>query len=203
MNTPIKNNAHILSNQQAFQEAYAQAREFFGKIEGVVGIGFGQKQTGGQYKDDIAIVVFVREKKKEEELLPEQHIPPSFEGYRTDVRVVRKAGFDVCDNAATFSMIQGGIQITPPMNPQTGVFKKGTLGCIVRKRNDSGRENVYLLTNKHVLFTDVAGAGDYIYHPFSPSPNTKKFEHPGDHNTLGPIQPEPFLTNVPVTIAAN
>src|SRR5262245_34803190 len=145
MNMPMKDNAQILSDQQAFMESCERAREVFGKIEGVVGVGFGQKETAGQYKDDIAIIVFVREKKNEEELAPEQRIPPSFEGYRTDVRVAHQAGFDACDNTAEYDIIQGGIQISSRMNAQTGVFEQGTLGSIVRKRNDSGRENVYLL----------------------------------------------------------
>jgi len=46
------------------------------------------------------------------------------------------------------------------MNPTTGQFFAGTLACIVRKRGDTGGENVYLLSNKHVLFALGAGAGD-------------------------------------------
>ena len=194
MSIPIKDNTHILSNPQAFQESYSRARKFFGQFEGVVGVGFGQKQTSEQYKDDIAIVVFVREKKQEEEIPSEQRIQSSFEGYRTDVRVVRDASLHVCDNTATYPTIQGGIQISPPGNPTTGAFASGTLACIVRKRNDSGRENVYLLSNKHVLFSTWAGAGEYVYHPFSPAPSG--FKSAGDSNQLGPIQPEAFYDNV-------
>ena len=196
MNTPIKDNAQILSDQQAFMESFERAREFFGKIDGVVGVGFGQKETGGQYREDIAIVVFVREKKNKEELSPEQRIPASFEGYRTDVRVVHKAGFDACDNTAEYKTIQGGIQISARMDAQTGRFEQGTLGSIVRKRNDSGRENVYLLSNLHVLFGNGASDGDYIYHPFPPTADEKKFARPGKVNTLGPTQKEAFIGNV-------
>jgi hypothetical protein len=174
MSEPTKDNAHILSNQQAFQEAYARAREFFEKIEGVVGVGFGLKETGGQQKDDIAIVVFVREKKNEEDLAPEERIPPMFEGYRTDVRIVGRGTAEVCDNATAYDKIKGGIQI---MGKKSSNSKfQGTLGCIVKKRNDRGRENVYLLTNKHVLYSPDYGADESVYHPT-----------PDDKN-LGPVQ---------------
>ena len=196
MSDAAKGNAEILANHQAFRESLARAREAFAKIEGVVGVGFGQKETAGSYRENIAIVVFVREKKKEADLSPEQRIPPQFEGYLTDVRVVHKAAFQACDNTATYNVIRGGIQITPPMNSTNGQFHSGTLGAIVKKRNDSSRENIYLLTNKHVLFIDEGKDSEYIYHPFCPSPANKKFAAPGDSNALGPIQPEAFITNM-------
>jgi hypothetical protein len=195
MSGPTKSNNDISSNPAAFQEAYARARTFFSKFDGVVGVAFGQKQTAGTYSDDIAIVVFVKEKKKTEQLPPDQQIPTSFEGYPTDVRVVQNAYFHGCDNTTTYDTIQGGIQITPPANPNTGGFDQGTLGCIARQRGNSSRDNVYLLTNKHVLFSTWEGAGQYVYHPFPPSPDDKKFASNGDSNVLGPIQTQAFLGN--------
>jgi hypothetical protein len=198
MSVSVKDNANIFADEQSFQQAYARARGLFEKIDGVVGVAFGQKQTNGQYKDDIAIVVFVREKKKEQNLAPEERIPARFEGYLTDVRVVRSAGLHGCDNTATYDTIQGGIQISGKMNPTTGIFGQGTLGCIVRKRGDTGRENVYLLTNKHVLFNAWEGADDYAYHPFPPSIDLHRFGPPGDSNSLGPIQARAFYGNVAI-----
>ncbi len=185
MSEPAKDNEHILSNRQAFREAYARARKFFEKIEGVVGVGFGLKETGGQYKDDIAIAVYVREKKKEEDLAPEQRIPPLFEGYRTDVRIVGRGGAEVCDNTTRYAKIQGGIQI---MGKSDGGSYQGTLGCIVKKRNDRSRDNVYLLTNKHVLYSSEFGADEHVYHPT-----------PGDEN-LGPVQGGALYGNYPYPI---
>lgn len=200
MSAPLKDNAQILSDQQAFIAAYERAREFFGRIEGVVGVGFGQKKTGGDYKDDLAIVVFVQEKKREEELAPEQRIPESFEGYRTDVRVVRERTPAACDNTDNFDVIQGGIQICTAANVTTGSVAEGTLGCIVKKRNDGGRENVYLLSNKHVLYTQTSGAGDYVYHPFPPNPDSSRFADQGRSRALGPVQGGATYGNVPITL---
>ncbi len=195
MSPANKGNAEILADPGSFRQAVAHAREKFGKIKGVVSVGMGQKETGARYKDDIAIVFFVREKKKEAELSPEERIPDVFEGYLTDVRTVRKAAFHACDNTAVYDTIQGGIQITGPMNGITGQFHAGTLSAIVKRRNNSDRDNVYLLTNKHVLFIDASKAGEYVYHPFCPTPN-KNFVAPGPSNTLGPIQPEALIANV-------
>jgi hypothetical protein len=199
MSPDTKGNADILANQKAFHEAVARAREAFGRLDGVVSVGFGQKETGGRYKDDIAIVISVQEKKKEGDLPPEQRIPPSFEGYPTDVRVLHQAAFHGCDNTTTYDTIQGGIQIMPPMDDSNGHFHSGTLSAIVKKRSDSGRENIYLLTNKHVLFIDGGRAGQYVYHPFCPA-SSSKWAAPGDSNTLGPIQPGPVLANVAFTV---
>jgi hypothetical protein len=162
MSEPTKDKAHVIANPDAFREAYARAREIFGKIEGVVGVAFGQKRVGLEYQDNVAIVVFVKEKKKEEDIPPAQRIPPSFEGYPTDVRVVRKGIAEVCDNTTKYDKIKGGIQI---MVERTSGYNEGTLGCLVKKRGDRGRENVYLLTNKHVLYSPGKGAGADVRHP--------------------------------------
>src|SRR5712692_116868 len=109
MSTPLKDKAHVLANPDAFREAYARAREVFEKIEGVAGVAFGQKRVGLDYQDNIAIVVFVKEKKKEEDVPPDQRIPASFEGYPTDVRVVREGVAEGCDNTTKYDKIKGGI----------------------------------------------------------------------------------------------
>ena len=199
MSEPIKDNAHILADQQGFMDAYDRAREVLGKIEGVVGVGFGQKETSGDFKNDVAFIVWVKEKKDENELPPEQRIPPTFEGYRTDVRVVVNRVFNICDNTNNYDTIEGGIQITSKMN-DSGQFFPGTLGCIVKKRGDAGRENVYLLSNKHVMYANGAVANDYINHPFAPVPLGSNFVSPGTVRSLGPIQGPPFQENVTATV---
>ena len=197
MTEPVKDNARIAADHEAFQAAYARARQAFGQIDGVIGVGFGLKQTGGDFKDDIAIVVFVGEKKPDADLSPAERIPTSFEGYRTDVRIAPRVRPGACDNTATYSTIQGGIQITPKGTttaPNTIVFNDGTLGCIVRRRNDASRENVYVLSNKHVMHTPTSGVDDYVYHPYGPGAENK------DSNTLGPVQRGGVYGDVPFVV---
>jgi hypothetical protein len=159
----MKSNEEILADQRAFMEAYARADEFFRTFDGVTGVGYGQKNTSGEYLSDLAIIVYVREKKPDEALSPEQQIPKQFEGYRTDVVVVRPTETLACVNETQYDVIRGGIQIAPKMNGNT--ISKGTLACIVHKRNDSGQDNVYLLSCLHVLFDVGAGINDMIWHP--------------------------------------
>jgi hypothetical protein len=193
MNETPADNAQILADPQRFNQAYARAKALFRNFEGVAGVGFGLKETGGQFTDDIGIVVYVREKRREEDVPPEQRIPPTFEGYRTDVRVVRETTDLVCNNTQEYDRIQGGIQIMSAIGPGPDDRSLGTLGCIVRKRNDTSRENVYLLTCKHVLFTPWVGADGYAYHPFAPG-------EPGPSHALGPVQSPGFKGNVPVRV---
>jgi hypothetical protein len=193
----MKNNEHILANQQEFQAALKHATDAFSKFDGVEGVGAGSKQTGGGFTETIAIVVYVREKKPEEAVPPAQRIPPTFEDYPTDVRVIRTARPQACvENGTTAPQIQGGIRIAPKANG--GVHKGGTLGCIVKRRQDAGRENVFLLTNKHVLYAPWAGDNDPVFHPFPPLGSN--FVSPGDSKTLGPVVPPSFIGDVNFTL---
>jgi len=162
MSGPASND-EIRADEERFFSAYERARVTFKKIPGVVDVAYGQKNTAGEFRDQISIVVFVREKKAEEDLPPEERIPPTFEGYRTDVRVLELSRPEVCDNTAHYPIIQGGIQIASDAGFR-GVAA-GTLGCIVKKRGDAGRENVYFLTNEHVLFAFGAGVDTDVYQP--------------------------------------
>lgn len=181
MTEPTKGNEHILANHEEFQQTYARAREYFKNFDGVAGVGFGLKETGGKFSDDISIIVYVYAKKKAEDVPPDQQIPATFEGYRTDVAVVEEAKDMGCENTAEYPTIQGAISI--------GISSgEGTLGCIVKQRNNSGRENVYLLTCKHVLYDEDHGANDVVYHPFHPDNGT--------NHALGPTQPGAIKGNV-------
>src|SRR5688572_27992370 len=136
MTEPRRGNAEIRRNQRAFMEAYERAREEMGRLDGVIGVGFGQKQRAGRFTPDVSITVFVREKKSEQALAPEQRIPSSFEGYRTDVQTPLRLALGRCNNDTWYPRIQGGIQITSGGRTNaTNLY--GTLGCIVRKRGDA------------------------------------------------------------------
>lgn len=184
-----KDNDDIGSDQQAFMEAYGRARERFMTIEGVEGVGFGYKETGGKFTDNVALIIFVRNKKPEGEIPADLRIPPRFEGYRTDVRVVPEVEPALCDNSSVYDTIQGGIQIASRHSAAVPTsMEVGTLGCIVRKRGDSSRENVYLLSNKHVLYANGAEENDYVYQPDVTG------------QSLGPIQGAPLHEEVSGTV---
>jgi hypothetical protein len=167
----IKTTAQIRAAPEEFKAACARATEAFRKIKGFVSVSYGLKQTAGVFSDDIAMVVFVDEKKPLEALAPAERIPELFEGYRTDVRIVgfHQSGLGHCDNRQTYKTIQGGIQISNAGRKNaagTEILRElGTVACIVRRRNFTGRENVYLLSNAHVMYAEGYGRGDPIGHP--------------------------------------
>jgi hypothetical protein len=200
MSDPVDDTA-ARAQSTAFREALARARADFSRISGVVAVGFGQKETGGSYRSDVVISVLVREKKPLDALAPSERIPQTYEGYATDVRVVREGSPVACNNHASYSTIQGGIQIVPTIHDPAGAYDAGTLGCIVRRRGDSGRENVFLLTCGHVLFSKGWQKGDVAYHPFAPAPKSN-VAGGGPSETLGRIQDLKFQQNVSCTIAA-
>src|SRR5439155_4362291 len=136
MTEPTIGNDEIREDQQAFMAAYERAKVELGAIPGVVGVGFGHKQVGGVFSDDVCLIVFVREKRPAADIPPDERIPASYEGYGTDVREPVDTVSIGCDNETEYSTIQGGIQI------QAEPTSAGTLGCIVRRRGDAGRENV-------------------------------------------------------------
>lgn len=190
MTEPTIGNDEIRADQRAFMAAYERAKVELGAIPGVVGVGFGHKQVGGVFSDDVCLVVFVREKRPAADIPPDERIPAFYEGYRTDVFELVDIVSLGCDNETEYATIQGGIQI------QAEPTSAGTLGCIVRRRGDAGRENVYLLSCKHVLWSATQGAGHYVYHPKHPSAGTPS-------NSLGPVQEAAKMDNVTSIVPDN
>ena len=176
-----KTNADIQADHAAFREAYLRARKALGAIPGVLGVGYGHVSTGGEFRVGLCFQVFVREKRDEASLAPEELIPKTFEGYRVDVRVAQplreyEGSFDYHGGTDTREpVIMGGIQIEPRKKnlPPTGpCMAAGTLGCLVMKRRrGTGDDNLYLLTNEHVLTAAGCGTGDYIWHPYASKSN--------------------------------
>ena len=89
-----------------------------------------------------------------------------------------------CENDKEYTVIQGGIAISPAEG------HGATLGCIVRKRNDDGRDNAYLLTNRHVLYGEGYGIDAVVYHP-------NHAKDAGPSVDLGRVQPGGLRQNYP------
>ncbi len=177
MSESTKTNDYIRSNHKEFQAAYLRARKELGAIPGVLGVGYGHVSTAGEFKVGLGFQVFVREKRAAADLSPEELIPRSFEGYRVDVRVAQalreqESNPDYLGGTdAREPVIMGGIQIEPrkkSLSPTGPCMAAGTLGCLVRKRRSgSADDNVYLLTNHHVLTAAGCDTHDYVYQPYA------------------------------------
>ena len=193
---PDKRPPPDLSDPEGFGGTYQRARQTLGALRHVVGVGFGAKLTKEAFTEEVAILVFVREKVTLEDLAPADRVPATFEGWLTDVRVLQPVKPGVCNDPDLYDVIQGGIQISLKKTVGPGGvpgFFPGTLGCVVRRRNDPARENCYLLSNKHVLYDTHSGANDSVYHPIPPEilPNLKL-------KLLGPVMPGGTYANVPL-----
>ena len=169
----IKDNDHIRSQPEAFRAAYERARQQLGRIKGVVGVGYGLKATGSRFTTDTAILVYVLRKEPDSSLPADQRVPPSFEGYRTDVRLFTpvKPQVATCDDDTAYPDIHGGVQIEAwGQNTPKDLVTNGTMASIVRRRGSAEPDNVYLLTCQHVLLDPgiQTKPNDGVYHPYKP-----------------------------------
>ncbi|MGH8196275.1 MAG: hypothetical protein ACREQ8_18045 [Woeseiaceae bacterium] len=127
-------------------------REGLLKLPNVVAVGVGLKETGGEFTDEIAFRVFVREKLDPAQLSDKDLVPQSVGGFKTDVLPPLRIANDapVCGNERrTLSRhrpLQAGIAVSTTKNTY------GTLGWFATLDADDTR---VLLTNKHVLWDDT------------------------------------------------
>ena len=139
------------------------------KQPNVTGIAVGYKYVGGKRTDQVAVQVFVKEKKK---TVPKgQMIPPEINGVPTDViertfelhpAMKKVLELQPMSDTGTYNPVKGGISIGPCRAVGGYVFA-GTLGVPVR---DRGTGNTLLLSNFHVMCIDNGWAvGDQMTQP--------------------------------------
>ncbi|HEY3840752.1 MAG TPA: hypothetical protein VGL72_29470 [Bryobacteraceae bacterium] len=152
--------------QAELARIHDEAREEFAKYPGVVGVGYGFKRIGGKWVDSVGLTVFVREKKPQANLRPEEVIPAEFKGLPTDVDVVPNVTLDsACEDHTIHSPLAGGITISNLTKDSSGNFSAGTLGFFATVNGKAGPQNIILVSNNHVLCDNAAKVGDLIYQP--------------------------------------
>ena len=128
----------------AFAAASALRKELDAVAPGKYTVGVGLKQSGGEFSDQVALFVYVSEKRPAREVPEAELVPPEFGGYVTDVVEHRPT---LASDEAPYDPLRGGIQISRENTPVIS-GPRGTLGAIVRSRQD-GRQ--LLLTCAHVV----------------------------------------------------
>jgi hypothetical protein len=136
---------------------------------GVVGVDINEKVTKGTPTGELAIVVYVKEKKPKNTLSKAETIPSEIEGIPTDVKEetielhALKVALDQVApliDATQYATLHGGmsmgpcrsVHLDPPDVPASGDYIfVGTLGAIVKDRNTQA---VMALTNFHVACVD-------------------------------------------------
>ncbi|WP_299408625.1 hypothetical protein [uncultured Roseobacter sp.] len=151
--------------------AKRNAESEFLKRPGVVGVGVGWKYVGGRRTNELAIRVYVTDKR---DVPPPERIPPQFAGVLTDViqrRIkpmvlaapVPQVAASV--DASSYDPLVGGISIGSCREIGGNAFS-GTLGCPVVDRQT---DDPMVLSNYHVLALDqMFAVGDQIVQPSVP-----------------------------------
>ncbi|MBS0496860.1 MAG: hypothetical protein JSR51_04325 [Proteobacteria bacterium] len=152
-------------DQKELAALHAEAEAELKKIPGVVGVGYGLKEVGGKTTGQISFRVYVKEKRKPEDLNPADVIPKEYKGIPTDVVLVIQTKPLHCEDLDQHSPLIGGISITNFKTNASNDVEIGTLGCFATLNGVSGPENVVLLSNNHVLAANSAVNGDTVYQP--------------------------------------
>lgn len=126
-------------------EALEGLKDTYARVQPTeVTFGVGLKQIGRTYVEEVALIVYVPEKRPEARLAPEVAIPRTWEGYATDVVESNPEPVALVNDSAFFNAPRGGVSIGWEDPFQVHI---GTLGCVAQRRSDGARR---LLTADHV-----------------------------------------------------
>ena len=139
---------------EAVRRVNAQYADLLLGKSNVVACGVGHKEVGGVRTDELCVIASVVAKVPRAQLAPDDLIPHTLEGIRTDVQ---ETGLlrALQDHTGRWRPAPGGVSI--------GHFgiTAGTLGCLVSKGGQ-----IYILSNNHVLAnSNDAQPGDAILQP--------------------------------------
>ena len=164
-----------ITNQVVAQALKLNEDELLAKSN-VVGVGIGEKISGGFSQDRLCLKIYVEKKLSAKKLTKKELIPQEIARIETDVEEVGKI---VAQVVRHFDSVQCGELVEPLRSPQgnAGRYRPapggvslghyqitaGTLGCLVKDKK-SGK--VLILSNNHVLAnSNKAKKGDPILQP--------------------------------------
>lgn len=156
------------------RRAKASAEGNLMKLDGVTGVGVGEKITKGKRTGQICIRVYVKKKLPKGRVDKGQLIPDSIDGVPTDVIerefVLHPAAIALDDlqtlvDTGTYTTLTGGISIGP-CRAVGGYVYVGTLGLVVE---DNATGDPMMLSNYHVMCIDNGwSVGDTMAQPGRP-----------------------------------
>jgi hypothetical protein len=138
--TYIPRNELVDINKE-FDKVREKAEKELMKLPGVIAVGVGLKDVKGEVQRELCFKVTVQKKKGKSELKPEERIPETIYGFKTDVNEV-VVGEALVDHSK-YRPLMGGSEIQ--CDEQSG---HGTLGCFATRNTDS---KIVLLSNWHVI----------------------------------------------------
>jgi hypothetical protein len=153
-------------NQHELLELRREAEEEFRRYPGVVGVGVGFRMRGGQIAEEVALRVYVSQKKPRSELRPEEVIPSSYKNVPVDVlepHLMRPEAS--CEDQQQHGTLVGGITISTLKPDSAGLLGLGSIGFFATYAGDDPPYNVALVTNNHVIADALGSVGDDMYQP--------------------------------------
>jgi len=143
----------------------ARHMEFLGRDTNIVGSAFGRRIAQGEITNELAMVIYVA-KKVRQQFLPMSRLLPRrlyIGGDCVAVDVVETGPLYPHSFTARERPAPSGISVGPP--PIGGSISSGTMGCLVTDLTDG---SLCILSNNHVLANENLGvAGDPILQPGS------------------------------------
>ncbi|MFI1417531.1 IPT/TIG domain-containing protein [Streptomyces sp. NPDC020731] len=133
---------------------------YAGALPAEAEFGIGLKRIGDTYVEELALIVYIPDKLPPTRLPAEAAIPPTWEGYATDVVESRPEPLALLNDTSFSDAPRGGVTIGWEDPFQVHI---GTLGCVAQRRSDGARR---LLTANHV--TPAPGIGVFQPHPTAP-----------------------------------
>lgn len=146
----MKSRQEIIRKQQQLLRLLPEAQWRLRHIPGILNIGVGAKEVGGEVSSDMAFRVYVDRKLPNDELIAAWRIPESIRGVWTDVLPQSKT--EMLTDDGKYRPLKGGSQVKNQYVDQDNDLLAGTIGCLVRL--DSPVQEICALSCEHVM---VAG----------------------------------------------
>ena len=148
--------------------ARERARAALTRLPGVLWVGYGLKEVGGRLTESLALRVYVAEKRPAADIPEAEMIPDAFEGIPTDVVRIAQSNPEGAEDRARHSPLLSGITITnrkvDPAHVARGMAV-GSIGFFSTIAGQDGKENVFIVSNSHVLAGNGGAKGDTLYQP--------------------------------------
>lgn len=160
----MKSRKELIEQHEHLLKVYNKVKDLLAGYPNVVDIGIGVKEKKGSLTEEGCIKIIVTDKKREEDLEPNQVIPKEIEGVKTDIIIqTDKLPLAVCtEDQDSYRPIKGGIMISNQRNG-SGTGGSGTLGCLAQLNSD---DSWVILSNHHVLYGTNGQDGDDIGQPW-------------------------------------
>jgi hypothetical protein len=116
------------------------------ELPNVIGVATGQRQTGGEFTDEICVQVFVQRKLSQDQLSDWEMVPDRVAGYETErirTDVIEITLPEALQDTTRYRPVRGGVSIGPESSVSAGTL--GGWAC------DDTDDTIVLLTNNHVI----------------------------------------------------